>query len=121
MAARFWVGGTGTWDAADTTHWSATSGGGGSASVPGTSDAVTFDASSGGGTVTVNTTVAVQSITFGAMVGTLDFATNDAYAKKVGGRLHSIDDEPVGAGQFSGHHFDPVLQSFQPPEAGDCA
>jgi hypothetical protein len=54
MANRFWVGGTGTWDAADTTHWAATSGGAGGQSVPGAGDAVTFDGASGGGTVTVN-------------------------------------------------------------------
>ena len=52
MASRFWVGGTGTWDASDTTHWATASNGAGGASVPGSSDAVTFDASSGGGTVT---------------------------------------------------------------------
>jgi hypothetical protein len=77
MASRFWVGGTGTWDASDTTHWSATTGGAGGASVPGSGDTVTLDASSGGGTVTVNTTVNVTSITMGAFTGTLDFATND--------------------------------------------
>lgn len=77
MANRFWVGGTGTWDASDTTHWAATSNGAGGQSVPGTGDTVTFDGSSGGGTVTVNTTVAVQSITCGAFTGTLDFSAND--------------------------------------------
>jgi hypothetical protein len=77
MAARFWVGGTGTWDAADTTHWAASTGGAGGQSVPGTSDAVTIDASSGAGTITVATNVAVQAITCGAMGMTLDFATNN--------------------------------------------
>jgi hypothetical protein len=77
MANRFWVGGTGTWDASTTTPWAATSGGAGGQTVPGSSDAVTFDTSSGGGTVTVNTTVTVQSITAGAFTGTLDFATNN--------------------------------------------
>jgi hypothetical protein len=77
MAARFWVGGTGTWDAADTTHWAATSGGAGGQSVPGVADNVTIDASSGAGTITVNTNVAVISITCGAMGMTLDFATNN--------------------------------------------
>lgn len=72
MASRFWVGGTGNWDAATTTHWSATSGGGGGASVPGSGDTVTLDASSGGGTVTITTTVNVISITMGAFTGTLD-------------------------------------------------
>lgn len=52
MAARFWVGGAGTWDAATTTNWSATTGGAGGASAPTTSDDVTFDANSGSGTCT---------------------------------------------------------------------
>jgi hypothetical protein len=78
MATRFWVGGTGTWDASDTTHWAATTNGAGGASVPSSADTVTFDASSGGGTVTVNTTVNVQSITMGAFTsGTLDFSINN--------------------------------------------
>lgn len=77
MAARFWVGGTGTWDASDTTHWASSSNGAGGQSVPGSSDDVTFDASSGGGTVTVNTTVTIQSLVMGAFTGTLDFATNN--------------------------------------------
>lgn len=72
MAARFWVGGTGSWDASDTTHWSGTSGGGGGSSVPGASDTVTFDAASGGGTVTVTATQSVTSITGGAFTGTLN-------------------------------------------------
>lgn len=77
MANRFWVGGTGTWDASDTTHWASTTGGAGGASVPGTADAVILDASSGGGTVTPSADIAVQSITCGAFTGTLDFSTNN--------------------------------------------
>ena len=77
MAARFWVGGTGTWDASATTHWATASGITAGASVPGAADTVTFDGSSGGGTVTVNTTVTVTSLTMGAFTGTLDFDPND--------------------------------------------
>ncbi len=78
-ASRFWVGGTGTWDSSTTTHWAATTGGSGGQTVPGSSDAVTFDGSSGGGTVTVNFggTITVQSITCGAFTGTLDFSANN--------------------------------------------
>lgn len=77
-ASRFWVGGTGTWDASDTTHWASSSGGAGGASVPGSSDTVTFDGSSGGGTVTVShSSNTIQSLTMSAFTGTLDFATND--------------------------------------------
>jgi hypothetical protein len=55
MAARFWVGGTGTWSASNTTNWAATSGGAGGASVPGAADDVTFNGSSGsGGTITID-------------------------------------------------------------------
>lgn len=77
MASRFWVGGAGTWDSSTTTHWAAGTGGAGGQSVPGTSDTVTFDGASGGGTVTVNTTVTVQSLTCGAHTGTLDFSANN--------------------------------------------
>lgn len=42
MANRYWVGGSGNWDNT-TTHWSATSGGAGGASVPTFSDDVFFD------------------------------------------------------------------------------
>ncbi len=59
MAARFWVGGTGAWDNADTSHWSATTGGGSGASVPTSADNVTFDANSGtAATVTIQTATA---------------------------------------------------------------
>lgn len=79
MALRFWVGGTGTWDASDTTHWAATSGGAGGQSVPGSADSVFLDASSGGGTVTVNFggLITLVSMDCSAFTGTLDFATND--------------------------------------------
>jgi hypothetical protein len=77
MASRFWVGGTGTWDAVTTTHWAASSGGAGGQTVPGSGDAVTFDGSSGGGTVTVNTTITVQQIVCGAFTGTLDFSAHN--------------------------------------------
>lgn len=65
MAARFWVGGTGNWDAADTTHWAATSGGAGGETVPTSSDTVTFDSNSGAGaTVTITgATANASSIT----------------------------------------------------------
>lgn len=78
-ASRFWVLDTGTWDNADTTHWSATSGGLGGASVPVDGDTVTFDASSCllSGTVTLGYSPTVTSITCGALTGTLDFNTRN--------------------------------------------
>lgn len=61
MANRYWVGGSGTWDASSTTHWSATSGGSGGASVPGSADIANFDANSGGGVVTLSAGGSVPS------------------------------------------------------------
>jgi len=64
MAAKFWVGGTGNWDASTTTHWSTTSGGGGGAAVPSSSDDVTFDSNSGAAaTVTITAAANANSIT----------------------------------------------------------
>lgn len=78
-ASRFWVGGTGTWDAATTTHWAALTNSAGGQSVPGSADTVTFDISSGGGTVTLNFggTITVQTITMGAYTGTWDNSINN--------------------------------------------
>lgn len=73
MASRFWVGGTGNWDAADTSHWSASSGGTSGASVPTSADTVTFNGSSGGGTCTVTATANCSTLTTGAFTGTLNF------------------------------------------------
>lgn len=75
MAARFWVGGTGTWNASNTTNWAATSGGAGGETVPGTGDTVTFDAASGTSfTVTIESGYdpSVTSVTGGTATVTLD-------------------------------------------------
>jgi len=86
-ADRFWVGGTGTWDAVTTTHWSTSSGGAGGASVPTSSDNAFFDGSSGGGTVTVNFggTVSVAGVVLGAFTGTWDNSVNNNNFNLVGG------------------------------------
>jgi hypothetical protein len=81
----FWVGGTGTWDNAAITHWAPTTGGGAtgcstSNAAPTTGDTVTFDGASGGGTVTVASTInglSLNQITMGAFTGTLDFSVNN--------------------------------------------
>jgi hypothetical protein len=70
MANRYWVGGTGNWDASTTTHWSATNGGAGGASVPTTSDAVFFTSLSGGGTVTVTAQANCHDMDFNGWTGT---------------------------------------------------
>lgn len=73
----------GAWDSTNTNNWVTSSGGTNyGQTVPGTSDAVTLDGSSGGSTVTVNGpnsgAVTVQSITCGAFTGgTLDFSANN--------------------------------------------
>lgn len=66
MANRYWVGGTGTWDASTTTNWSATSGGAGGASAPTSADNVFFDGGSDAGagfTVTIATGAICNDIT----------------------------------------------------------
>lgn len=81
MANRFWVGGTGTWDNSTTTHWSASTGGAGGASVPVAGDVVLFDGASGGGTVSVNAAInagnSLASIDMTAFTGTLDFSSGN--------------------------------------------
>lgn len=68
---RYWVGGTGTWDATTTTNWSTSSGGAGGASVPTSLDNVIFNTSSSTAnaayTVTIGTgaTVRAKAITMG--------------------------------------------------------
>jgi hypothetical protein len=59
MASRYWVGGSGSWS--NTARWSATSGGGSGASVPGSGDNVFFDANSNVGTGAFAVTVAGTS------------------------------------------------------------
>lgn len=76
MAARFWVGGAGTWDGSATTHWAASSGGASGASAPTSADSATFDASSGlnaGGTVTVAATAACGGCTISGITSALVF------------------------------------------------
>jgi hypothetical protein len=46
MATRYWVGGSGNWDATSTANWATSSGGAGGASAPTSADDVIFDANS---------------------------------------------------------------------------
>lgn len=81
MADRFWVGGTGSWDGADTTHWSATTGGASGASVPTSADNVTFDTLSNATayTVTITAISACANLTVGApLVGDMTLAGTSA-------------------------------------------
>lgn len=72
-ADRYWVGGTGTWNASSTTNWSASSGGASGASVPTSSDNVYFDGSSGlsSATVTIGATANCLDFTWSTAAGTL--------------------------------------------------
>ena len=77
VTPRYWVGGTGNWDATATTNWSATSGGAGGASVPNSFNDVIFDAASSGAdyTVTVTAMATCRSLTLGAPAsGNLTYA-----------------------------------------------
>ena len=75
MANRYWVtGGTGNWNS--TTNWSTASGGASGASVPSTTDAALLDASSGVGSVTLDISPTVQTLTCTGFTGTLAFGTN---------------------------------------------
>ena len=76
MANRFWVGGTGTWDAVNTANWSTTSGGAGGASVPVAADQAFFNALSGGGTVTLAYTPVILSFGVSGFSGIIDFNGN---------------------------------------------
>lgn len=69
--ARYWVGGTGTWNGTAGVKWSATSGGAGGAAVPAATDDVFFDAASGSGTVTVSgATAECKNLNFTGFTGT---------------------------------------------------
>ena len=101
MASRFWVGGTGTWDASDTTHWAATSGGAGGQSVPGSGDTVTFDGSSGGGTVTLGYNPSVTSITMGTFTGTLNFGSSSPTMQTFSASGTAIRGLTMGSGSWT--------------------
>lgn len=73
MAARYWVGGSGTWDTTNTTNWSTTSGGAGGASVPTSADNAIINSSSGAGTVTLGQDVPCLQLDIRTYTGTLDF------------------------------------------------
>jgi hypothetical protein len=80
MATYYWVGGAGTWDATDTTHWATSIGGAGGAGVPTAADNAEFNSLSNATAyaVTVGTNAVAQDVTIaGPLVGTvtLDFGT----------------------------------------------
>jgi hypothetical protein len=100
MAARFWVGGTGTWDSTTTANWSATSGGAGGASVPGAADDVTINTASI--TVTTNYNVSVISVTINASAATLS----------LGGTLTCSGAITLTQGTFTTNNFNVTATSL---------
>ena len=93
MADRYWVGGTGTWDASTTTNWSTSSGGSSGASAPTSADDVIIDTSSGTGTITCTSASAVcnnitvtasQAITLGGTLslinGSLSYPSGGSFS-----------------------------------------
>ena len=100
MAARFWVGGTGTWDSTTTANWSATSGGAGGASVPGAADDVTINTASI--TVTTNYNVSVISVTINASAATLS----------LGGTLTCSGAITLTTGTFTTNNFNVTATSL---------
>ena len=86
LVNRYWVpagtDGTGNWDGSDTTHWSATSGGAGGASVPDWESLVKFDANSFsdvGQTVTITASAPIHSIDCLGVTNTPTFAGNPLF------------------------------------------
>lgn len=75
MAARYWVGGTDTWDGTALLKWALTSGGVGGQAVPTSSDTVFFDANSGANTVTLGANANCSTLTMTGFTGTLAFST----------------------------------------------
>lgn len=76
MANRYWVGGSGTWDASSTANWSATSGGSAGASAPTSSDAVIIDSASGSGTITTASGSVCAALTLDSATLGLTFGAN---------------------------------------------
>jgi hypothetical protein len=89
MATRYWVGGSGNWDATSTTNWSATSGGASGASAPTSVDDVIFDANSNTGTTAFAVTVTGTSVSPALC---RDFSTGGA-----GGALDAVMTFTMGA------------------------
>lgn len=71
MASRYWVGGTANWDSTAGSKWALTSGGAGGQAVPGASDNVFLDSSSGANTVTKTTDTTILSLNCTGFTGTL--------------------------------------------------
>jgi hypothetical protein len=91
MANRFWVGGTGTWDASSTANWSTSTGGASGASAPVSVDNVFFDANSGTGTCTTAAGSTCNVLNAGSSTVTLVLGANHTCVGAIGFTLGSIN------------------------------
>lgn len=125
MANRYWVGGSGTWDATNTTNWSATSGGAGGASVPGAADDAILDAASGAAVVTLGYSPTVLRLLLNnVFTGTLAFngnkisiAGNNATVFS-GSQNASVTGIPIIDLTYSGATGTRTITNYSPTEAG---
>lgn len=91
MATRYWVGGTGTWDASSTANWSVASGGASGASAPVAADTVIFDSLSGTGTCTTASGSACATATLNSSTLTLKLGANHTMSGQFSLVLGNID------------------------------
>lgn len=125
MANRYWVGGSGTWDAANTANWSATSGGVGGASVPTAADTAFLDAASGAAVVTLGYSPTVLRLLLNnVFTGTLAFngnkisiAGNNATVFS-GSQNASVTGTPVVDLTYSGATGTRTITTYSTTEAG---
>jgi hypothetical protein len=123
MANRYWVGGSGTWNAANTANWSTASGGAGGASVPTTTDAAFFDAASGGGTITLGQDVVAQRVVGSGFTGNMDWNTykiliggNGTIVWSTGGLVPTGASEPKVELTYSGATGTRIVSQSQTAE-----
>jgi hypothetical protein len=125
MANRYWVGGSGTWNAVNTANWSATSGGAGGASVPTAADTAFLDAASGAAVVTLGANVSVLRLLLNnVFTGTLAFngfkvsiAGNNATVF-AGSSVGSVTGTPVVDLTYSGATGTRTITTYSTTEAG---
>ena len=80
MVAKYWVGGTDTWDTTAGSKWASANGGTTYLGIPTTSDTVFFTSLSGVNTVTIGTGAVCSTLTMTGFPGTLAFGSNSISA-----------------------------------------
>jgi hypothetical protein len=102
MATYFWVGGSGTWDSANTANWSASSGGAGGSGPPIVGDTVNFDALSGSGTCTTAANAAASNV----------IVNTSTLALKLGANLTIATRLTLTAGTVDLNNFSFTMNNF---------